>query len=115
MIEYIIIFPLESLYDKIGNISRKCITSEVLVPQQLRQMNRKSVDIYKKCLKIGVERRNKVRIIVVGPRKTGKTCLIRRLLRKGIKDVESTSGVEVHILKCKAKLGDKKWICNEGI
>ncbi|CAC5424384.1 unnamed protein product [Mytilus coruscus] len=49
----------------------------------------------------------------VGPKKSGKTCLVRRLLRKAIEDVNSTNGVEIHFSKCKAKLGDMKWICQE--
>lgn len=89
--------------------------SEHLIPSELLDKSEEAVKIYKDGLKTGTERRNKVRIIVVGPKKSGKTCLVRRLLKKGIGDVNSTNGVEIHISKCKAKLSDSQWICQEGI
>ncbi|XP_076070693.1 uncharacterized protein LOC143042306 [Mytilus galloprovincialis] len=106
----------ESLYDTIRNVSRKSSnlnTSNHLIPHALLERNDKAVGIYNECLKLGKDRQNKVRIIVVGPKKSGKTCLVRRLLRKEIEDVKSTNGVEMHALKCKAKLSDMTWICQE--
>lgn len=109
---------VESLYDNIRNVSRKSSnlnTSNYLIPPALLERNDKAVGIYKECLKLGKDKQNKVRIIVVGPKKSGKTCLVRRLLGKEIEDVKSTNGVEMHALKCKAKLSDMKWICQEGM
>lgn len=109
---------VESLYDNIRNVSRMSSnlnTSNHLIPPALLERNEKAVDIYKQCLKIGKERRNKVRIIVVGPKKSGKTCLVRRLLKKGIEDVKSTNGIKMHAFKCKEKLGDFERIGQEGM
>lgn len=89
--------------------------SEHLIPPELLEKNEKAVEMYKDCLKLGKERRNKIRIIVVGPKKSGKTCLVRKLLRQGIEDVNSTNGVEIHISKCKAQISDNKWTCEKGM
>ncbi|CAC5424363.1 unnamed protein product [Mytilus coruscus] len=106
----------ESICDNIRNVPRKnssVKTSSHLIPPELLERNHKAVEIYKECLKLGKDRLNKVRIIVVGPKKSGKTCLVRRLLRKGFENVNSTNGVEIHASKCKANLGDRKWIGQE--
>ncbi|VDI78231.1 Hypothetical predicted protein [Mytilus galloprovincialis] len=109
-------FNKESVYDNICNVSRNnsnSTSSEHLIPHEFLDRNETAVEAYKDCLKLGKERRNKVRIIVVGPKSSGKTCIVRRLLQKGIKDVKSTNGIEIHISKCKAKLSDMKWIFHE--
>lgn len=108
----------ESIYSQIRRVSGSVSslrTTEHLIPDELLKQNKKSVEIYKDCLKFGEERRNKVRIILVGPKGSGKTSLLRRLLRQPIVDVKSTNGVEIHISKCKARLRDMKWICRAGI
>ncbi|VDI42841.1 Hypothetical predicted protein [Mytilus galloprovincialis] len=107
----------ESIYSQIRRVSGSVSslrTTEHLIPDELLKQNKKSVEIYKDCLKFGEERRNKVRIILVGPKGSGKTSLLRRLLRQPIVDVKSTNGVEIHISKCKARLRDMKWICRAG-
>ncbi|CAG2223015.1 unnamed protein product [Mytilus edulis] len=55
------------------------------------------------------ENRYFVRIMIVGKESTGKTCLLRRLLKEGISDVSSTDGVNIVVRRCKINIDDGKW------
>ncbi|CAG2210164.1 unnamed protein product [Mytilus edulis] len=87
----------ESLYDNIRNVSRKSSnlnTSNYLIPPALLERNDKAVGIYKECLKLGKDKQNKVRIIVVGPKKSSIEEDVNSRLLKSIidtcKEIEDT-------------------------
>lgn len=56
-----------------------------------------------------------VRIMIVGKKSAGKTCLLRRLLRESIDDVSSTDGVDVVVRRCKINIDDGRWNFDKGI
>lgn len=59
------------------------------------------------------EKRYFVRIMIVGREKTGKTCLMRKLLKERIDDVTSTDGLDIVVRKCKINIHDGSWIIKE--
>ncbi|CAC5377214.1 unnamed protein product [Mytilus coruscus] len=61
------------------------------------------------------ENRYFVRIMIVGKESTGKTCLLRRLLKKSISGVTSTDGVDIVVRKCKINIKDGTWIIGKDI
>lgn len=77
-------------------------------------MDTKSVERYLTILETGTEIRHDIRVIVVGKRGAGKTCLIRRLLCQDTSNVKSTNGIEIHVKKCNVRLSDGKWMFAEG-
>ena len=64
-------------------------------------------------LKSGTERRYIIRIMIVGPFGVGKTCLLRRLLKKDIHDAISTNGIDIS--RCKVQLNNGRWIFDDGM
>lgn len=74
------------------------------------------------AMNCGKEIRKYVRIHVIGKSRSGKTCLIRRLLgqgiddvesRQGIDDVESTDGIDI-VKSCQIKTSDGEWTYGNG-
>ncbi|CAG2254571.1 unnamed protein product [Mytilus edulis] len=61
------------------------------------------------------EKRYFVRVMIVGKESTGKTCLLRRLLKEDISDVTSTDGVDIVVRRCKINVQDGKWIIGKEI
>lgn len=77
-------------------------------------MWKKAGSLYKDILQGGMESRHCIRLMVVGPFGVGKTCLVRRLLKKNIKGVVSTDGINIMVQRCKIRLSDRTWIFSDG-
>lgn len=88
--------------------------SKQVIPAVLTRLNHESVSTYLRCLKDGDERNNGIRLVIVGRKNTGKTCLTKRLLKESVKNVQKTNGIEIHTLKCRGKVEEKKWIFQDG-
>ncbi|CAG2205048.1 unnamed protein product [Mytilus edulis] len=69
--------------------------------------------MYLEAIQSGTEVRQYVRIFVVGKHGVGKTSLVRRLLGKGLDDVESTDGIDID-KTCQIRTSDGEWIVGEG-
>lgn len=70
--------------------------------------------IFLEAAKSGIAVRFNIRIILVGKQGVGKTCLLRRLMRESIDDVESTDGINIEVKRCKINLHTMEWIFNKG-
>ncbi|XP_071142145.1 uncharacterized protein [Mytilus edulis] len=80
------------------------------VPTEIKLMaDKRSVPLYLKLLESGSEKKRDIRLVVVGKKGAGKTSLIRRLFGEDITDVNSTNGIEIHKIKCKAMSNDGIW------
>ncbi|XP_063406206.1 uncharacterized protein LOC134690160 [Mytilus trossulus] len=102
------------------------------VPTEIELMaDKRSVPLYLKLLESGSEKKRDIRLVIVGKKGAGKTSLVNRLFKEGKKtggpssflkrlfgrnnaDVTSTNGIEIHVIKCKAKFGDSIWNKLEG-
>ncbi|CAC5401747.1 unnamed protein product [Mytilus coruscus] len=82
-------------------------------PPVIWKMGKSAGALYKDILQAGTESRHCIRLMIVGPFGVGKTCLMRRLLKKGIKDVISTNGINIMVLRCKVRLSDGTWIFSD--
>lgn len=61
------------------------------------------------------EKRHFVRIMIVGKKSAGKTCLLRRLLNEPINDVSSTDGIDIVVRRCTINIENGKWTIDKGI
>lgn len=66
-------------------------------------MEKHSIDIYKKALKSGSEKKRNINLVIVGKKGAGKTSLVRRLFGKKFTNLKSTNGIEIHRRQCKIK------------
>ncbi|XP_053388443.1 uncharacterized protein LOC128551565 [Mercenaria mercenaria] len=73
------------------------------------RMDDESIETYIKALKTGKTINNKIRIMVVGHFKVGKTTLVKRLFGQfHSKDITpSTNGIETHVRQCKVNIDDE--------
>ena len=85
------------------------------IPPIIWKMGQNAGHLYKEILLSGVEKRHVIRIMIVGPFGVGKTCLMRRLLKKDLKGVTSTDGINIMIMRCKVRLKDGTWMFSEGM
>ncbi|XP_063418366.1 probable serine/threonine-protein kinase pats1 [Mytilus trossulus] len=53
--------------------------------------------------------------MIVGKESTGKTCLLKRLLKEDISNVTSTDGVDTVVRRCKINIADGSWIIGKDI
>ncbi|VDI50650.1 Hypothetical predicted protein, partial [Mytilus galloprovincialis] len=83
------------------------------IPPVIWKMGKSAGALYKDILQAGTESRHCIRLMIVGPFGVGKTCLMRRLLKKGINDVKSTNGINIMVLRCKVRLSDETWIFSD--
>ncbi|CAC5398466.1 unnamed protein product [Mytilus coruscus] len=84
--------------------------SKRLIPEVLSRLDHESVSTYLSCLKDGEERSNRIRLVIVGRKNTGKTCLTKRLLKESLENVQKTNGIEIHTLKCRGKVEERGWV-----
>lgn len=89
-------------------------SSQRVIPEVLSRLDHESVSTYLTCLKDGKERSNGIRLVIVGRKNTGKTCLTKRLLKESVENVKKTNGIEIHTLKCRGKVDDGDWIFHDG-
>ncbi|CAG2198887.1 unnamed protein product [Mytilus edulis] len=88
--------------------------SQRVIPEVLTRLDHESVSTYLRCLKDGEERSNGIRLVIVGRKNTGKTCLTQRLLKESLENVQKTNGIEIHTLKCRGKIDEGDWIFHDG-
>ncbi|VDI42131.1 Hypothetical predicted protein [Mytilus galloprovincialis] len=83
---------------------------------QVLQLSEEDKISYNKLMQTSKkEKRYFVRVMIVGKGSTGKTCLLRRLLKEDISDVTSTDGVDIVVRRCKINVQDGKWIIGKEI
>ncbi|VDI37398.1 Hypothetical predicted protein [Mytilus galloprovincialis] len=85
--------------------------------------DKRYVPLYLKLLESGSEKKRDIRLVIVGKKGAGKTLLIKRLFKEVKKETgiinflqeitrrkkESTNGIEIHRIRCKATVDDDKW------
>ncbi|XP_053390986.1 uncharacterized protein LOC128553824 [Mercenaria mercenaria] len=94
--------------------STKAALSELAeghLPKEILNMDRKSIDLYKKALQDGKISVHNIRVMVVGQYDVGKTTLTKRLLGEPVDITKraSTNGIDVHVDRCKISLKDGTW------
>ncbi|CAG2216553.1 unnamed protein product [Mytilus edulis] len=80
------------------------------VPKVLKALNGEAVKIYHTILKEGIENRNRIRLIILGKKQSGKSLFTRRLMKKTIDLVQESNSLEIHPLSCKARVEDGHWL-----
>ncbi|CAG2228691.1 unnamed protein product [Mytilus edulis] len=96
--------------EKSSGVNARQGVEDDMVPTEIRLMtDKKSIDLYLKLLESDSEKKRDIRLVVVGKKGSGKTSLIRRLFGEDITDVNSTNGIEIHKIKCKAMSDDGIW------
>lgn len=99
-------------------IIKKCIILEnANIPEEIKRLDPKSIEKYCQLLQGKMAKRQHFRLVVVGPKGSGKTSLVRRILQQPLdktSEVKSTNGIDIHILKCKIQTKSGKWIFMEG-
>ncbi|XP_053390913.1 uncharacterized protein LOC128553761 [Mercenaria mercenaria] len=83
-----------------------------ILPKEILNMDKDSIDLYKKALQDGKVSVYNIRLMVVGHYDVGKTTLTKRLLGEPVNITEraSTDGIDVHVDRCKISLKDGAWI-----
>lgn len=76
-------------------------------------MNETDKDRYIKILREGNEKRYHIKIMILGRHGVGKTCIMRRLLKEPIQDVQSTDGIDI-MKQSKVDIESKEWIFCHG-
>ncbi|XP_063420669.1 probable serine/threonine-protein kinase pats1 [Mytilus trossulus] len=80
------------------------------MPLVIKEMSVHDRDMFLKAASTGTAVRYYVRVMIVGESGVGKTCLLRRLMKKDINGVNSTNGINIEVRKCKIDLKKKEWI-----
>lgn len=81
---------------------KEYLKRRVFVPREIQEQGAEAVAKYLPLLSRGSKRLNEARIIILGEKGAGKTCLSRRLVEPGAQmttEEESTEGVETSIWK----------------
>ncbi|XP_071124080.1 uncharacterized protein [Mytilus edulis] len=87
-----------------------------ILPDAINQLSEEDKIRYNTLMQSSkTEKRYYVRIMIVGKKSAGKTCLLRRLLKEDITDVTSTDGVDIVSRRCKINIEDGKWTIGKGI
>ena len=80
------------------------------LPEEIRRLGPKVVDLYTKALEKGTFTNNIIRCMFVGHFGVGKTTLVRQLQGLSAAGVESTDGIDVYRGKCYYNKETKEWI-----
>ncbi|XP_063408786.1 uncharacterized protein LOC134692265 [Mytilus trossulus] len=67
------------------------------------------IEHFRQLVETEKEKRHYVRVVVVGEQGAGKSCLVHRLLDKGIKDVVSTDCLDIQVNACGVDLDTAEW------
>ncbi|XP_052097330.1 uncharacterized protein LOC127732305 [Mytilus californianus] len=95
---------------------RRCIEPPNIFPEAINHLSEEDKIRYNELMQTEKkENRYFVRIMIVGKESTGKTCLLRRLLKEDISGVSSTDGVDIVVRRCKINIRDGKWIIGKEI
>lgn len=79
------------------------------MPESIKQMSDQDRKEFLKAAKSGTNIRYYIRVMIVGEKSVGKTCLLRRLLNEQIEDVVSTDGINIERRKCQIDINTKEW------
>ncbi|CAC5389054.1 unnamed protein product [Mytilus coruscus] len=79
------------------------------MPETIKQMAKHDREEFLKASKSGTTQRYCIRVIIVGGSSAGKTCLLRRLMKKPIEDVISTDGLDIEKRKCQVDIKTGEW------
>lgn len=97
----------ENIFQSRFQIDKKALKIRLSVPQEIKDLGAKAVAEYLEQIEsIGSENLNETRIIILGEKGAGKTCLARRLIKSDApmtKPNESTVGVDSTIWKIEDK------------
>ncbi|XP_063436869.1 ankyrin repeat and sterile alpha motif domain-containing protein 1B-like [Mytilus trossulus] len=85
------------------------VVEDSKIPEQIKNMDHESIDIYLNALESGSERRRDINLIIVGKKSVGKTSLVRRLFGEELQSVKSTNGIEIHRRRCRINLSNCEW------
>lgn len=87
------------------------------IPDEIKRLDNKSIERYCQLLRGKMDKRRHFRLVVVGPKGSGKTSLVRRILQQPLdkpSKVKSTNGIDIHIMKCKIRTNSGQWIFMKG-
>lgn len=82
------------------------------MPETIKQMSKTDKEEFFKATKSGTTQRYYIRIIIMGDRLAGKSCLLRRLMDKPIDDSISTNEhdeLDIERRKCQVDIRTGKW------
>ncbi|CAG2188075.1 unnamed protein product [Mytilus edulis] len=79
------------------------------MPETIKRMSIQDREEFLKAAKSGITKRHTIRVMIVGEKSVGKTCLLRRLMDEEIDDVESTDGINIERRKCQIDIETGKW------
>ncbi|XP_071149137.1 uncharacterized protein [Mytilus edulis] len=79
------------------------------MPETIKLMSIHDREEFLKAAKSGLTKRYAVRVMIVGEKSVGKTCLLRRLINEQISDVNSTDGINIERRKCQIDIETGEW------
>ncbi|XP_063412340.1 uncharacterized protein LOC134695076 isoform X2 [Mytilus trossulus] len=79
------------------------------MPGTIKLMSMHDREQFLRAAKSGITKRYNVRVMIVGEKSVGKTCLLRRLMDENIENVTSTDGIDIDRRKCKIDLETEEW------
>ncbi|NOQ28062.1 MAG: hypothetical protein GQ564_22090 [Bacteroidales bacterium] len=94
----------QEIFDNNFEMDREALGRRMNVPEEIRKQGAAAVGNYLEELEKGATRLNEARIIILGDKGAGKTCIARRLVDPNAKmttDDESTAGVDTSLWKPK--------------
>lgn len=79
------------------------------MPETIKQMSPHDREEFLKAAKSGITKQHTIRVMIVGEKSVGKTCLLRRLLNENINDVKTTDGINIERRKCQIDIETGEW------
>lgn len=79
------------------------------MPEIIKQMSVRDREEFLKAAKSGTKKRYNITVMIVGENTVGKTCLLRRLMKEPIDDVQTTDGIDIQRRKCQINVETGEW------
>ncbi|CAG2201798.1 RAB34 [Mytilus edulis] len=79
------------------------------IPEVIKQMSAIDRKEFIKAAKSGAAKRFYIRVMIIGEKSVGKTCLLRRLMEEPIENVISTDGIDIERRKCQVDVSTGDW------
>lgn len=79
------------------------------MPNTIKKMSDHDREEFLKAAKSGTTKRYNIRVMIVGEKSAGKTCLLRRLMNEPIDDVVSTDGLDIKRRICQVDVNTETW------